>query len=75
MSDPRAKEQDAAFMKKYGSVKPKRHLIEKESKHFDSADWAMERSQAQKQQTGTSSIETTAPRTIDANNDSDNTHS
>ena len=40
--DQQAKEQEAAFVKKYGNVKPQRGLISKETKHFDSADWAMQ---------------------------------
>ena len=42
------KDQEAAFKQKYGNMKPKKQLIGKESKHFDSADWAMERNNTQR---------------------------
>ena len=44
--DRQAKEQEDAFVKKYGNVQPHRALISKETKHFDSADWAMQLSKA-----------------------------
>ena len=41
--DASEKQQEEAFVKKYGALKPKRNLIAKDRKHFDSADWAMDK--------------------------------
>ncbi|KXZ54562.1 hypothetical protein GPECTOR_4g627 [Gonium pectorale] len=41
------KEQEAMLMAKYGGLKPKKKLLPKDHKFFDSADWAMNK-EAQK---------------------------
>jgi len=61
----KTREKELEFTKKYGSIKPKPRLIARESKHFDSADWIMEKN----------SINTKSPPTTELNTQDQSTPS
>lgn len=59
LSDSKAieREQEALLKAKYGNLKPKKKLIPKEHKYFDSADWALAKQGVKTEQAALSGIQ------------------
>lgn len=56
------KEQEAMLMAKYGGLKPKKKLLPKDHKFFDSADWAMNKEAQKKGEKPVEQQETLPPK-------------